>query len=148
MKAELLSKMKKQKLEMMKAIKKADNNTENDKNRYQLLEDAIKRLEHLLNGKADIDSLKKMVGHLENKINYVFHMMTSDSEEDAIIAKKNWFCLSCDKKLENYRGRIGGHLTNSSMLKGEGLKQEIMGGGMMIRSKSKVDLPKVQGKIK
>ena len=140
--------MKKQKLEMMKAIKKADNNTENDKNRYQFLEDAIKRLEHLLAGKADIDSMKKLINHVEGKINYVFHMMTSESEEDAIIARKNWFCLSCDKKLESYRGRVGAHLNNSTQAKGESLKNEFVGGGMMFKSKSKVDLPRVQAKMK
>jgi hypothetical protein len=30
--------------------------------------------------------------------------------EDARIAKKNWFCLSCDKLLDSYSGKVGKHI--------------------------------------
>ena len=107
------------------------------------MEDSIKRLEHLLGSKADMDSVKKLIAYIENKINYVFQMVSATNEEDALIARRNWFCLSCDKKLENYRGKIGQHLSSSHQIKGEPLKQEVVGGGMSLRSKSKVDLPTV-----
>ena len=33
-----------------------------------------------------------------------------DGTEDARAAKKNWFCLSCDKVLQNYNGKVGKHI--------------------------------------
>ena len=45
LKAEMMNKMKEQKQEMLKFLKKADQtSSENEKTKYLLLEDAIKRL--------------------------------------------------------------------------------------------------------
>jgi hypothetical protein len=70
-------------------------------------------------------------------------MFLGDSEEDTTIARKNWFCLSCDKRLDKYQGKVGNHLVNSQ-LKTKTLEQDTVGGGMVLKpSKSKLDLPKV-----
>jgi hypothetical protein len=37
-------------------------------------------------------------------------MKSEDNTEDARIAKTNWFCLSCDKSLLGYQGKIGKHI--------------------------------------
>lgn len=47
---------------------------------------------------------------LEKKINYIFNTFLNLSEDDARIGRKNWFCLSCDHKLNNYTGKIGEHI--------------------------------------
>lgn len=63
---------------MLKVIKKTDYiSAENEKNRYMALEDAIKRLQHLVNGKVDMNTVKKLVSHVENKTNYIFQMISS-----------------------------------------------------------------------
>ena len=62
------------------------------------------------------------------------------TEEDAYLARKNWFCLSCDRKLEPYRGKIGNHMVNSH-IKAKLPEQEVIGGGMLFRNKSKYELP-------
>lgn len=70
-------------------------------------------------------------------------MFLGESEEDATIARRNWFCLSCDRKLDKYQGKLGHHLVNSQ-LKTKTLQQDTVGGGMVLKSaKSKLDLPKV-----
>lgn len=38
-----------------------------------------------------------------------------DNNDDARIAKTNWFCLSCDKNLQNYQGKVGKHIVWDSM---------------------------------
>lgn len=42
-------------------------------------------------------------------------MFLGESEEDATIARRNWFCLSCDRKLDKYQGKLGHHLVNSQL---------------------------------
>lgn len=39
----------------------------------------------------------------------------SPSEEDACIARKNWVCLSCEKSLDKYQGKIGTHLASAQL---------------------------------
>jgi hypothetical protein len=36
--------------------------------------------------------------------------LKKSEEEDARIGKKNWFCLSCDRVLEGYTGKVGGYV--------------------------------------
>ena len=100
------------------------------------------KLDYLMNDKADIESVKKLLTYLENKITYIFNIViASNNEEDACIARRNWVCLSCEKKLDKYQGKIGSHLA-TGQLKTKPLEQESVGGGMTLRpSKSKVDLP-------
>ena len=46
-------------------------------------------------------------------------MKSDDNTEDARIAKSNWICLSCDKNLVGYQGKIGRHVVWDQMpLKG------------------------------
>ncbi len=57
-------------------------------------------------------------------------------EEDACTARKNWICLSCDKNLDTYKGKLGNHLVSAQM-KGKPIENEVIGGGMLFRSKSR-----------
>ena len=95
------------------------------------------RLEHLLDNKVDEEGLKKWMRYIDNKIGYLYRIVNVETnEEDAYIAKKNWFCLSCDRKLEPYRGKIGHHLVNAQ-IKGKAIDHEVIGGGMLFKNKSK-----------
>ena len=106
------------------------------------------RLEHLLGDKADIGTVKKLLSYLENKVSYLFNLVGNGAnEEDTLIGRKNWFCMSCDKKLDKYHGKVGPHLA-SNQFKPKAMEQDITGGGMTLRpSKSKVDLPHVKSTI-
>jgi len=71
--------------------------------------------------KADSEDIKKNLVYLEKKINRLgAHLVKAeDNTEDARIAKTNWFCLSCDKNLLGYQGKIGRHVVWDQMpLKG------------------------------
>lgn len=57
------------------------------------------RLDHLIGDKASMESVKKLIENVENKISYIYNLFMGESEEDACIAKRNWVCLSCDKNL-------------------------------------------------
>lgn len=46
-------------------------------------------------------------------------MKAEENTEDARAAKKSWFCLSCDKNLLGYQGKLGKHVVWDQMpLKG------------------------------
>ena len=38
-----------------------------------------------------------------------------DNTEDARIARTNWVCLSCDKNLLGYQGKVGRHVVWDQM---------------------------------
>jgi hypothetical protein len=38
------------------------------------------------------------------------YLQTLTKEDDGLIVKKKWACISCDKNIENYEGKIGQHL--------------------------------------
>jgi len=65
-----------------------------------------------LNKKADGEDIKKSLIYLEKKINKLAAQLlkTDDNTEDARVAKTSWFCLSCDKNLLGYQGKIGRHV--------------------------------------
>ncbi len=75
-----------------------------------------------MNKKADQDDAKKTFIYLEKKINRLNSVLfkNEDNTDDARIARSNqWQCLSCDKNLHSYQGKIGKHLVWDSMpLKG------------------------------
>jgi hypothetical protein len=74
-----------------------------------------------LNKKADGDDIKKSMIYLEKKINRLGAQLlkADDNTEDARIGRTNWFCLSCDKNLLGYQGKIGRHVVWDQMpLKG------------------------------
>lgn len=76
-----------------------------------------------LNKKINEDDVKKNIIYLEKKLSSLYNYITTSDEnnEDARIAKTNWFCLSCDKNLQNYQGKIGRHIIWDSLpMKGSG----------------------------
>ncbi len=94
--------------------------------------------------KVDNDALKKWMKYIENKVNYLYRIVeVQANQQDACIARKNWICLSCDKNLDTYRGKIGTHLINAQ-LKGKILDNDVLGGGMLFRSKSKYQMPQIK----
>jgi len=101
------------------------------------LEDQFLKLAHLLESKVDEDGLKKWMKYVDNQLKILYRIVNVEGgEEDAYIAKKNWFCLSCDRKLEPYRGRVGSHMPGGQV-KGKTIDHEIIGGGMLFRNRSK-----------
>lgn len=133
----------------MKALKKLENKSdfedESLRKKISALEDNMLKAEFLLGEKSDIPSVKKMFTYLEAKINNLMSYLFGDegNEEDARIARKQWVCLSCDKKLDKFQGKMGNHLVTSQM-KSKPLDQDSVGGGMTLKpSKSKFDLPNV-----
>jgi hypothetical protein len=65
-----------------------------------------------LGRKADIQDTKKSLVYLDKKLSVFMASLNRDDDivEDARAAKKNWFCLSCDKVLEGYSGKVGKHI--------------------------------------
>lgn len=75
-----------------------------------------------MNKKADQDDTKKTYLYLQKKINRLNGLLfkNEDNTEDARIARtNNWYCLSCDKNLNSYQGKLGKHVVWDQMpLKG------------------------------
>ena len=66
--------------------------------------------------KANEDDTKKSLGYLEKKVaNLLARFSSDENTDDARIAKTNWFCLSCDKNLSGYQGKVGKHMPWDSM---------------------------------
>jgi hypothetical protein len=83
--------------------------------------DKINEYNLFLGKKADAEDTKKNLIYLEKKISRLgAHLLKAeDNTEDALIARKNWFCLSCDKSLVDYQGKVGKHVVWDTMpLKG------------------------------
>ncbi len=53
-----------------------------------------------------------MDAKLQSIINYLQSMATDD---DALIVKKNWTCISCDKMIEKFNGKMGQHVNWDSV---------------------------------
>ena len=70
-----------------------------------------------MNKKANDDDVKKHLAYMEKKITSIYNRLTSTDEnnDDARAAKTSWFCLSCDKNLQNYQGKVGKHIIWDSM---------------------------------
>lgn len=82
------------------------------------------------------------------------------TEDDARIGRKNWFCLSCDKRLDHFTGKLGEHIPSPGP-KGGKLASTVnlvrgvsdvekntseQPGGLLssrFKSKTKLDLPSV-----
>lgn len=60
---------------------------------------------------TDMNELRKIIFVLESKLQSVVGYLQSVSQEDeALLARKQWNCASCDKGLEKYQGKVGQHL--------------------------------------
>lgn len=69
-----------------------------------------------------------------------------ESEDDARIGKTSWNCLSCDRGLKQFRGKVGEHLSGEAM-KGKklGIKDLIPNSETVrMKSRSKMELPKME----
>lgn len=83
--------------------------------------DKINEFGLFLGRKADSDDIKKNLVFLEKKISRLGAqlMKGEDNTQDARVARTNWFCLSCDKNLLGYQGKLGRHVVWDQMpLKG------------------------------
>lgn len=57
-----------------------------------------------------------MLYSLDNRLQSVIAFLQSSmSDDDALLVKKQWTCVSCDKQVEKYNGKIGQHLNWDSM---------------------------------
>lgn len=61
---------------------------------------------------ANKDDTKKALGYLEKKIADLYLLVNPDNkdkEQDGLLVKRPlfWSCVSCDKDLDQYQGRLG-----------------------------------------
>jgi hypothetical protein len=55
--------------------------------------------------------LRKNLFVVESKVQSVVgYLQSLAQEEEALVVKKQWTCVSCDKGLEKYQGKVGQHL--------------------------------------
>ncbi len=57
-----------------------------------------------------------MVYNLDSKMKSIIaYLQAITNEDDALIVKKNWTCISCDKMVEKFSGKVGQHLNWDSV---------------------------------
>lgn len=57
-----------------------------------------------------------MIFNLDSKVQYIISFLQSNTNEDnALIVKKNWTCISCDKIVEKFNNKTNGHLNWDSV---------------------------------
>ena len=57
-----------------------------------------------------------MVYNLDTKLQSIIaYLQAITNEDDALIVKKNWTCISCDKMVEKFSGKVGQHLNWDSV---------------------------------
>ena len=109
-------------LGLIRDLEKKLNNKSNGEQEIVKIWDKLNELNLFMNKKADQDDAKKTFIYLEKKINRLNSVLFKNEEntDDARIARSNqWHCLSCDKNLNSYQGKIGKHMVWDSMpLKG------------------------------
>lgn len=60
---------------------------------------------------SDINELRKTIFVLEGKVTSVISYLQSlAQEDDALLVRKQWNCISCDKSLDRYQAKVGQHL--------------------------------------
>lgn len=53
---------------------------------------------------------------MESKVqSVVSYLQSASNEDDALLVRKQWTCVSCDKNLEKYQGKVGQHLNWESI---------------------------------
>ena len=79
--------------------------------------DRLNELNVFLGKKADGEDVKKSMLYLEKRLSKLGSQFikTEDNTEDARVARTNWFCLSCDKSLLGYQGKVGKHVPWDAM---------------------------------
>lgn len=92
------------------------------KDNFDDIELRLQEIKNLINRKADQEGMKKGLTFLQNKINQVtlilfqlYLFLTEPDGEDAMIVRKGFNCLSCSKKVEKLRGKIGPHINWNNM---------------------------------
>ena len=104
-------------LGLIRDLEKKSNNKNNLDQDISNIWDKFSEINLFLNKKANEEDIKKNLNYLEKKLAAIYNRLlnTDENTEDARIARTNWFCLSCDKNLNNYRGKIGKHIVWDSM---------------------------------
>ena len=124
---------------LIRDLEKKHNSANNINQEIANLWDKLNELGVFLNKKADADDIKKNINYLEKKINHLGASLINkdDNTEDARVARTNWYCLSCDKNLLGYQGKVGRHVIWDQMpLKGT-LKTTLERKGLPSINKSK-----------
>ena len=96
-------------------LESRNNNGKKGEEQMNDLELKLQEFRIVIERKADQEGVRKYLTFLENKINQLFVVLAQPESEDALIARKGWGCLSCAKKLEKYKGRLGEHLNWNNM---------------------------------
>jgi hypothetical protein len=88
-----------------------------------------------------VEDTKKSLVYLDKKLSLVLNSLNREDEnvEDARLAKKNWFCLSCDKVLEGYSGKVGKHIPWDALSPKNVLKITQMGNTSKIEAGKRKD---------
>lgn len=115
MKREYTNKLHDLRSELINAIRDFERRMSSKGNSEQelgFLQDKMEEMRLYLSRKADVEDTKKSLVYLDKKLSVLMSSLNRDDEtvEDARAAKKNWFCLSCDKVLEGYSGKVGRHI--------------------------------------
>lgn len=52
-----------------------------------------------------------MIYSLENRLQAVIiFLQNTANEDDALLVKKQWTCISCDKNIDKFNAKVGQHL--------------------------------------
>ena len=102
---------------LIRDLEKKHNSSNNINQEIANIWDKLNELGLFMNRKADSEDIKKNILYLEKKINHLSAnlMNKDDNTEDARVARTNWVCLSCDKNLLGYQGKIGRHVVWDQM---------------------------------
>ncbi len=57
----------------------------------------------------DLAELKKALIFIDGKINSVVTALQEHNEDDPMIVRRRWACLSCERAFENYQAKAGTH---------------------------------------
>ena len=55
--------------------------------------------------------MRKLLYSVENRLQSVItYLQNMANDDDALLVKKQWTCISCDKNLDKYNAKVGQHL--------------------------------------
>lgn len=65
----------------------------------------------MLAKKIDITESEKTTKRIENRLNNFIRQVCekegANQEQDALLVRQPWYCLSCDTEIKNYTGKLG-----------------------------------------